>query len=83
MVFVFKKNEIYNGCLKFIKVCLFLFLDLLKEELGSGGFGDVYKVEKLSTKEELVMKVMKLGKEGKKNAKAIEAEIQVGINLGI
>jgi NIMA (never in mitosis gene a)-related kinase len=59
-----------------------LLLDLLKEELGSGGFGDVYKVEKLSTKEEMAMKVMKLGKEGKKNAKAIEAEIQVGINLG-
>jgi serine/threonine protein kinase len=55
---------------------------LLKEELGSGGFGDVYKVAKLSTKEEMVMKVMKLGKEGKKNAKTVEAEIQVGINLG-
>jgi hypothetical protein len=37
--------------------------------------GDVYKVEKLSTKEEIAMKVMKLGKEGKKNAKAIEESI--------
>jgi serine/threonine protein kinase len=55
----------------------------LKEELGSGGFGDVYKIEKLSTKEEMVMKVMKLGKESKKNVKAMEAEIQVGIKLQI
>jgi hypothetical protein len=35
----------------------------------------------VSTNKEMTMKVMKLGKEGKKNEKAIEAEIQVGINL--
>jgi serine/threonine protein kinase len=61
---------------------LFLILDLLKEELGSGEFGNVYKVENISTKKEFVMKVMKFGEEGKKNSKAIEAEIKVKINLG-
>jgi serine/threonine protein kinase len=61
---------------EFVEFFLFIFiLDLLKEELGSGGFGDVYKVEKILTKEELVMKVMRLGKES-------EAEIKVGISLG-
>jgi serine/threonine protein kinase len=60
--------------------------DLLKEELGSGGFGEVFEVEKQSNKTRMAMKVMKLGKEGteefKKNAKAMEAEIKVGIKLG-
>jgi serine/threonine protein kinase len=80
---IFNEGNIYNKCMNLLNFPLFIFsLDLLKEELGGGGFGDVYKVEKISTKEELVMKVIKLGKEDKKNSKGIEAEIQVGINLG-
>jgi serine/threonine protein kinase len=54
----------------------------LKEKLGSGGHGDVFKVEKLSTKKEMVMKVIRLGDEGEKNSKAIRAELEVGMKLG-
>jgi serine/threonine protein kinase len=54
--------------------------------LGKGGFGDVFKVEKQSTKEILAIKMIWLGKKGsseyESNMKLIEAEISVGIKLG-
>jgi NIMA (never in mitosis gene a)-related kinase len=54
----------------------------LKEELGSGGYGEVFEVEKESNKKRMAMKVMKISKENKKSSKAMEAEIRIGINLG-
>jgi serine/threonine protein kinase len=60
--------------------------DLFKEHLGKGGQGDVFKVEKQSTKEMMAIKVIWLGKEGSNeyntNMKNIESEISIGIKLG-
>jgi serine/threonine protein kinase len=54
--------------------------------LGKGGTGEVFVVEKVSTKKKMVLKVLRLGIKGtddfKKNSKVMEAEIQVGIKLG-
>jgi serine/threonine protein kinase len=60
-------------------------IDFFEDRIGSGGFGEVFKVVKQSTKETMVIKVMRLGIVGtdtyKKNVKSVEAEIQVGIKL--
>jgi serine/threonine protein kinase len=54
--------------------------------LGSGGCGEVFVVEKVSTKKKMILKAIKIGFEGteqfKNNLKAIESEIKVGISLG-
>jgi serine/threonine protein kinase len=59
---------------------------LIEDYLGEGGFGEVFKVTKQSTKETLALKSIKLGRKGtetyKKNKKAMEAEIEIGIKLG-
>ena len=51
-----------------------------------GGSGDVFKVEKQSTKKKMVIKVIRVGKEGtdefNQNLKVIQTEIEVGIKLG-
>jgi serine/threonine protein kinase len=62
------------------------FVDSVKYRLGGGGTGEVFVVEKISTKKKMVLKLLKLGVKGtdefKKNTKSMEAEIEVGIKLG-
>jgi hypothetical protein len=65
MVLVFKKGEIHNGCVIFI----FALKHLFRKKLGSGGYGEVFEVEKQSNKKRMVMKVMKISKENKKNSR--------------
>jgi hypothetical protein len=63
----FKKGEVHNGYMIFILKYLFAVVFL---ELGSGGYGEVFEVEKESNKKRMAMKVMKISKENKKNSKA-------------
>jgi serine/threonine protein kinase len=54
--------------------------------VGGGGTGEVFVVEMVSTKKKMVLKVLRLGVRGteefRKNSKAMETEILVGIKLG-
>jgi serine/threonine protein kinase len=64
-----------------------LFIDILKDYLGSGGTGDVFVVEKeTNKKKKMVMKSIKVGIKGseeyKKNIKIMETETRIGIKLG-
>jgi serine/threonine protein kinase len=54
--------------------------------LGQGGFGTVFKAEKISNHKKVAVKVMKIGtsgtKEFEKNYKNLQAEIEIGIKFG-
>jgi serine/threonine protein kinase len=54
--------------------------------LGGGGTREVFVVEKVSTKKKMVLKLLRFGVRGieefRKNSKAMEADILVGIKLG-
>jgi serine/threonine protein kinase len=68
-------------------VCLFhtfkIFLDILKSQFGQR---TIFLVEKSSTKEQFVMKMINIGQEGtevrKKAQKEITTEINIGLTLG-
>jgi serine/threonine protein kinase len=62
---------------------LMIFIDLLKLQFGQR---NIFRVEKQSTKEFFVMKMINIGEEGtevrKKAQKEIAAEIKVGLTFG-
>jgi NIMA (never in mitosis gene a)-related kinase len=64
----------------------YLCLDELKKELGSGGFGTVYLVEKKETHGEWVIKFVALGDKKttnyKEKLKSIERDLTVGTTIG-
>jgi hypothetical protein len=72
-----------KGCLWFCYLTFKISLDILKKQFGQRS---VYVVEKESTKEQFVMKMINIGQEGseerKKAQKDIAAEINIGITLG-
>jgi serine/threonine protein kinase len=61
-------------------------LDILKEQFGQRSSNLIFLVEKQSTKELFVMKMINIGKEDsearKKAQKEIAAEINIGLTLG-
>jgi hypothetical protein len=69
----------------FICIDLIEFADLLKDDLGSKSANRVYLVEKLSSKETFVLKMILMGKEGtkerEKTQKEIESEVRVGMTV--
>jgi serine/threonine protein kinase len=64
-------------------IYLYLFigiLDLLKEKIGGGACGEVFKVESKLTQKQMAMKIIKLNE--RRNYEKIKAEFEVGVRLG-
>jgi serine/threonine protein kinase len=75
-------GDIVNDCFELL-LCLVVFSDILKEQLGQRC---IFLVEKQSTKELFVMKMINIGREGsevrRKAQKEITAEINIWLTLG-
>jgi hypothetical protein len=76
-------GDVIKECLFKDLLCLNFFLDVLKKQFGKTM---VFLVERKSTKELFVMKMINIGQEGsderKKSQKEIAAEIKIGMTLG-
>jgi serine/threonine protein kinase len=81
-----KAVDIINGCLHYFITFQIFHIDLLKKRFDNKGANLVYLVEKISSKELFVLKMIDIGDEGynrrKESIKNAAAEINIGMSIG-